>query len=91
VIHKNKVVITPESRDKKGVFHSLEPNPKDNAWMLDVELNIGNDKKSHRGGTGVGIYYLKSVDKISQRDSIFGYSSVFEGLGIYLNSVLITD
>jgi len=28
-------------------------------WMLDVEIDFGNEKKSTRGGTGLGIYYVK--------------------------------
>jgi hypothetical protein len=30
--------------------------------MVDIEVQIGNDKKSSRGGTGLAIYYLKSVE-----------------------------
>jgi hypothetical protein len=26
-IHKNKVVIAPEAKDRKGIFYAKEPNP----------------------------------------------------------------
>lgn len=91
VMHKNKVVITPETRDKKGIFYSTIPNPKSEAWMADIELHLGNDKKTHRGGTGVGIFYVRNVDKVSHKDSIFGYSNTFEGLGVYLNTIILND
>ena len=55
--------------------------------MADIEAHIGNDKQTGRGGTGMAIYYLRSIDQISHKESVFGYSSRFEGLGIYLNSI----
>jgi hypothetical protein len=30
--------------------------------MLDIEVEIGNEKRSSRGGTGLAIYYLKQID-----------------------------
>ena len=36
----------------------------------------------------MGIYYLKTIKKASLGDGLFGYAKVFDGLGIYLNSVL---
>jgi hypothetical protein len=62
VIHKNKVVLTPEARDKKGMFYSTEKNPKDNYWIAEMEVNMGNEKKTHRGGTGMAFYYLRNLD-----------------------------
>lgn len=43
-----------------------------------------------RGGTGLGVFYVKSVDQehVSHKESIFGYTNRFEGLGIYVNTVL---
>jgi len=75
VIHKNQVVIVPETRDKKGLFYSTEANPHMDSWLADIELHIGNDKKTSRGGTGLGIFYLENIDKVSHKDSIFGYSN----------------
>lgn len=36
VIHKSKVVIVPETRDKKGIFYSTEPNPHEDSWLADI-------------------------------------------------------
>jgi hypothetical protein len=44
--------------------------------------------KTLRGGTGVSIFYLKNVDNVAHTESLFGYSNRFEGLGVYLNTVL---
>jgi hypothetical protein len=30
--------------------------------MLDVELNLGNEANTNRGGAGIAIFYLKNVD-----------------------------
>lgn len=59
--------------------------------MLDLEVNVGNDRRTSRGGTGLGIFYLKNVDQVSHKESIFGYSNRFEGLGVYLNSILKSE
>jgi Legume-like lectin family len=89
VILRNHTVLNPEAMDKKGQLYTKIPSPLVSDWMLDIELNIGNEKKSSRGGAGVGIYYLKSVDSREQhKEGIFGYANRFEGLGVYLNSVL---
>lgn len=87
-IHKNKVVLVPEARDKKGLFYSTLPNPLLEAWIVDIEVHLGNDQKTARGGTGLGFFYVKSVDKITHQDSIFGYTNRYEGLGVYLNTIL---
>jgi hypothetical protein len=91
LILKNKIVIAPESRDKKGIIYSTEPNPLMDSWMIDVELHMGNEKQTHRGGTGVGIFYLKNIDKVSHQESIFGFSNRFDGLGVYLNTILRSE
>lgn len=56
------MVLVPETRDKKGVVFSTLPNPLKSDWLLDVEINMGNEKENARGGTGLAIFYLKSVD-----------------------------
>lgn len=89
--HKNKVIIVPETRDKKGILYATEVNPHTDAWLADIELHMGNDMQTHRGGTGLGIFYLRSLDKVSHKESIFGYSNRFEGMGIYLNTVLMSE
>ena len=57
---------------------------------MTLRVNIGNSIKSEKGGAGMGIFYLKSIKKASLGDGLFGYSKVFDGLGIYLNSILST-
>lgn len=52
----------PEAKDKKGMVYNSQPNPLKRDWMVDIEIEIGNQKKSSRGGTGLGIYYLKQID-----------------------------
>jgi hypothetical protein len=91
VIMKNRSILAPEVKDKKGIMYAKNPNPLVKDWMLDVELNLGNTKRTARGGTGLGIFYLKSVDKVSHKESIFGYTNRFEGLGIYLNTIMKSE
>jgi len=62
VILRNRTVIVPESKDKKGMVYNSLPNNLAKDWMVDIEVQIGNDKRSSRGGTGLAIYYLKSVE-----------------------------
>jgi hypothetical protein len=59
---RNRTVIAPEARDKKGIIYNRQANPMVKDWMLDVELDIGNEKRSSRGGTGLAIFYLKNID-----------------------------
>lgn len=73
------------------MLYSKKPNPLTKDWLLEISLELGNDKNSVRGGTGVGIHYLKSVNIDGYKDGIFGYASRFEGLAIYLNSVLKSE
>lgn len=44
--------------------------------------------KTESADSGFGIHYLKSIKKSSLGDSQFGYANKFDGLGVYLNSVL---
>ena len=53
-----------------------------------MEVHLGNAAKTQRGGTGMGFYYVKQVEKVSHADSIFGYTNRYEGLGVYLNTIL---
>jgi hypothetical protein len=91
LLMKQKAIITPETRDKKGILYSTEPNPLLDSWLTEIELHIGNERETHRGGTGLGIFYLKNVDKVTNKESIFGYTNRFEGLGIYLNTILRSE
>ena len=62
VIMRNRTVITPETRDKKGIMYSAHANKLSRDWMLELELEIGNKKESSRGGTGLGLFYVKNID-----------------------------
>ena len=55
---------------------------------MTLRVKIGNSIRSDKGGAGMGIYYLKTIKKASLGDGLFGYSKVFDGLGIFLNSKL---
>lgn len=57
---------------------------------MSLRVRIGNEVKTERGGAGLGIFYLKTIKKASLGDGLFGYSKIFDGLGIYLNSLLST-
>jgi len=91
VMLKSKLVLSPEVKDKRGILYSTRPNTLERHWMLDVELDMGNEAKSARGGTGLALFYARSIDQVSHRESIFGYSNRFEGLGIYLNTIVKSD
>jgi hypothetical protein len=62
VILRNRTIIAPETRDKKGILYNAIPNKLVRDWMLDVEVEIGNRKESSRGGTGVALFYVKNID-----------------------------
>lgn len=61
VIMRNRSVIVPEARDKKGIIYNTKPNELVKDWMLDVEIEMGNAKKSSRGGTGVALLYVRDI------------------------------
>lgn len=89
VILKNHVVLAPESLDKAGWLFAKNENSLATSWILDLELQMGNTKQTSRGGAGVGIYYVQTLDLASShKEGLFGYANRFNGLGVYLNSVL---
>ena len=88
MILRNRTVVVPEAKDKKGMVYNSQANPLKRDWMVDIEVEIGNWKRSSRGGTGLAIYYLKQIDPASHMDASFGYTNRFEGLGIYLNTLI---
>jgi hypothetical protein len=51
-------------------------------------VTIGNQDQTQRGGNGMGIYYLRTLNKEDIGQSLFGYSKKFDGLGIFLNTLL---
>ena len=90
VFTKNKIVLNPAIKDSKGAIFN-----KNNVvlgtyhdWIIDLKVNIGNDAQTSKGGNGMGIYYLRSLNKEDIGTSLFGYSKKFDGLGIFLNTLL---
>lgn len=67
VILRNRTIIAPETRDKKGIVYNVHPNKLVRDWMLEVEVEIGNKKESSRGGTGLTLFYVKNIDKVSHK------------------------
>lgn len=86
IIHKDKVVIAPEAKDKKGMIYAMNPNPYPEAWIADVEIRVGNSDKSTKPSSVVGIYYVRDVDTSLHSDSIEGYNRKFNGIALYLNT-----
>ncbi|CDW73997.1 vesicular integral-membrane protein vip36 [Stylonychia lemnae] len=87
VIHKNKVVIVPQSKEAKGMFYTAHTNPFPQAWIADIEINIGNTAQTFRPGSILGIYYVRDVDLTIHQDQQAEYSKMFNGLGIFLNTL----
>jgi hypothetical protein len=63
VLMKNKIVVVPELADRRGAILAKNPVPVKEKWILDMAITIGKEENSQRGGNGVGIYYLKGVNK----------------------------
>ena len=55
-----------------------------------MQVTIGNTEKTKKGGNGLAFYYLNSINKDEIGNGLFGYSKQFDGLGVFLNSVLNT-
>ena len=58
-----------------------------NEWMIDIQIDIGNEKESVFGTNGMGIYLLTEVlSKEPDSTNIFGYSNEFIGAGVFFNA-----
>lgn len=57
---------------------------------MDLKLRIGNEDKTSKGGNGLGIYYLRDINKDTFGEGLFGYSKTYDGLGVFMNSILQT-
>jgi len=86
VIHKNKVILAPEAKDRKGIFYAKNPNPFPNAWIAEFEVHIGNKENFNKPAGIFGLYYLRDIEKVSHEDSVVGYSNRFDGLAVFLNT-----
>ena len=49
---------------------------------------MGNSGKTFKGGNGMAFYYLRNINKEDLGQGSFGYSSTFDGLGVFLNTIL---
>lgn len=55
---------------------------------MNFQLEIGNTAKTAKGGNGVAILLLHDLDKEDIGQGIFGYSKKYDGMGVYLNTIL---
>jgi len=85
--HKEKVVMVPKAVDRKGVLYHTHPIV-DRSWIIELEANIGNEENTWRGGTGLAVFFLRSVDKGAFKEGIFGYSNRYDGLAVFMNTIL---
>ncbi len=69
LIHKNKIIIAPEGKDRKGIIYASNPNPFENAWVVDIEVKIGNKDQSFKPAGVFAMYYLRSMEKATHEDS----------------------
>jgi len=88
-LHKNKAVIVPQSVNSKGLLYTLNTYDKTN-WMVDMEFKLENEVKTNRGGAGFSVFYLSELDLGKYKDTVFGYSNIYDGLCVLFNSVLRT-
>jgi len=56
---RDKLVVVPETKHATGMLYSANPNPISKSWLMDFEVNMGNTKRSARGGVGIAMLYLK--------------------------------
>ena len=91
VLHTNKAIIAPETKNTKGLLHSKKPILKMENWMIDIDFSIGRMQSADqlRAGDGMGIYYLKYIDS-EDPDSLsnfYGFKDDFDGYGIFINTL----
>jgi hypothetical protein len=90
VFTRSKIVLNPAIKESKGAL--LAKNPvilgKHHDWIVDLKLAIGNEAQTTKGGNGMALYYLRTLNKEDIGQSLFGYSKKFDGLAILLNTLL---
>ena len=91
VLHTNKAVIAPETKNTRGLLHSKKPNPNMANWMVDIDFSIGRAQNNDqlRAGDGFGIYYLRYIDEedLESMNNFFGYKDEYDGYGIFINTL----
>lgn len=88
VMTKNKIILVPEIKNKKGAYFTKYYAKSEKEWIMDLRIRVGNERGSAKGGGGIGIHYLRSISKANIGTGLFGYSKEFDGLAVYMNSIL---
>lgn len=90
LILKDRVVLVPEVKDKKGAIQAtkLAPTQCKDEFIADVRFNIENTDKTLTGSSGAAIYYLQDINHDEIGKGMFGYSNNFKGLAVFVNNVL---
>eukprot|EP00347_Sterkiella_histriomuscorum_P011627 403371726 len=83
---KSRLVLVPQSKDAKGLFYNHHKNPYPEAWLVDLEVKVGNTQNHNKVASVFGFYYLRDVDPRIHADSVVGYSSTFNGLGVFMST-----
>lgn len=91
VMTKNNIILCPEITDKKGAIYAKSQAPNKEKWIVDIRVKVGNDEETFKGGTGLGFWYLRDLNKEDLNQGLMGYSKRFDGLGVFLNSVFSTN
>lgn len=87
---KNEIVLVPELKDRKGAIWNKLHTAKTDEWLIEMRVKIGNEMRTAKGGAGLGIHYLQDINQSMIGTGLFGYSKQFNGLAVYLNSILST-
>ena len=90
VFLKNKAVIVPEVKNKKGMIYTKNPNSSKEQWMLDIDLSVRRDQVADqlRAGDGMGIYYTRYIDDDDRAlNNFYGYKDDFDGYGLFINTL----
>ena len=85
---RDKALLTPTVKDRRGLMYTTKPNPKPNHWLVHVDFKIGNKEFPHRSGEGMAITYLRDVDQDNPdlMNNFYGFTNEFRGLGIFINT-----
>ena len=88
----NKVVLTPEAINRKGIIHTTKPLSKDHtrAWVAIVDVEISSKEENKLGSGGLGIYYVRNLDEKVDMSSPFGFTNKFDGAAVVVNTGMRT-
>lgn len=88
IFTKNQIVLVPEVADRRGAIYQKHKVETKDQWIVDVKMRIGNQDKTPRGGNGLAIHYLRSLNQEDLLKGQFGYEKNFDGLAVYVNNIL---